>query len=161
MKTIQAPKTIGPNLAEMSFRERAADAWEREKKEKMHKAEREARAVAAAFFGNEIEFDSPSFVPEAYARFRHYPPWQLLTFEIEGLHFNFFADSKNGPGFHLIEHCDHCDEGVLVLFSLRKPADLGWFYETYDIVRETTRKCALCLDREKTELEKTLAEAGE
>jgi hypothetical protein len=129
---VQAPRTVGPNLAELTIREQAAAAWATKAAEERRKAERAALRLALELFGPvPVEFDQ--FVPEPYARRFGYAPAQLVTFELEGLEFNYTSARKNETEhLCLIDRCPHCETGIRVLKRINTLADIGEFYATHE-----------------------------
>jgi len=142
--TKQGPRTIGPNLAELTMRERAATAWAQKASEGRRKAERDAQKLALTVFGvHEVEFDD--FVPEDYARRHKYQPRHLVTFEVEGLEFCYVAahrrEGENVPEcFELIDRCP-CGRGIRILAFIWELVDLGW---AFDFGNFDEKKCEDC-----------------
>lgn len=145
--TTKAPKTIGPNLIEMTIREQAASAWANQAAEERRKAERAARNLAQRIFGNvPVEFDD--FIPEDFAQRHQYEPRHLCTFNIEGLEFNYVAVSRTRDREHaeflqLIDHCN-CERGPRILAAVENLADIGRVHQ-WDY---SDKKCADCRDDE-------------
>lgn len=132
--SVQAPKTVGPNLAGLTTRDQAKQAWERIRDDERWKAERAARALALSIFGRvAIEFDD--FVPVEFMRRFHLTPRSVVTFQIEGLRFNYRAalhgKNPSPERFWLIDECA-CGRGPRLLFSIEQLADLGRVLDTCD-----------------------------
>jgi hypothetical protein len=151
MPTAQAPKTVGPRFYEMTVREQAAEAWARQSSDERHKAERAARNLAKSVFGNTVEIVFDEFVPESFAKRHHYEPCHLVTFEVEGLEFNYREQTKQGPEcFLLIDMCA-CERGPRILATIHTLASIGRAYEwDYSDV-----KCMSCKDDDEKAAAKT------
>ena len=142
--TVKAPRTVGPNLAELTIREQAVSAWISQRSEDRRKAERAALNLVQRIFGNvPVAFDD--FVPEWFAKKHKYEPKHLVTFALEGLEFNYVAATKDrSEAFYLIDKCP-CGRGPRTLARIENLADIGraheWDYED--------SKCFTCRDDEK------------
>lgn len=142
--TAKAPKTVGPNLMEMTIREQAALAWETKTNEARRKAERAATNLARTIFGNiKVEFDD--FIPEGFLRRHRFSSHQSVTFEVEGLEFNYVAaNSERGERFYLLDACP-CGRGPRILGTVNHLGDIARIY-SYDL---SDVECLSCVKDKK------------